>query len=346
MAHMEVENNTGFAFDCLFIANEDGQPIAVPIVKATYALSALAKTSFAEEQEPLEMAGKHWGDPDMSSYKYEPEIAFTKPTTDLVLIGHAYPAKAGDTQVDVTFRVGEVEKTVRVFGDRYWIKKLGLTIMSKPEPLEPVPLIYERAFGGWDSAEPDPMTSKFELRNPAGVGFMRAEFEEGMRLPNLEDPKRLLKVYGDTPPPAGFGFVGPHWHPRAKLAGTYDEAWQKTRAPLLPTDFDPRFFNAASPGLIAPEYLMGNEAVVVENASPSGQMSFHLPGVQPPKIRVQLQGREDELLETNLDTVIVNTDENLLLMLWRTNLVLRNGPHDVVAIEITAEGAPAPAETP
>ena len=346
MAHPVVENQTRSAFEPLFLADEEGRPLLVPVVKATYDIFPQSPLTPAEEQVPVNAPGEHWGNPETSSYKYEPETAFTKPGTDIVLIGHAYPAEKGDRQVDVAFRVGQVEKTVRVFGDRYWIKKLGLTIMSKPEPLEPLPLIYERAFGGWDSAEPDPMTSKFEPRNPAGVGFLRTEFEEGMRLPNIEDPKRSLKHYGDTPPPAGFGFTSPHWQPRAKLAGTYDEAWQKTRAPLLPTDFDPRFFNAASPGLIAAEYLTGNEAVVVENASPGGRMSFHLPGAGPPKIRVQLRGREDELLETNLDTVIVNTDENLLLMLWRTNLVLRNGPHDVVAIEITAEGAPAPAETP
>jgi len=88
---------------------------------------------------------------------------------------------------------------------------------------------------------------------------------------------------------------------------------------------------------------MGDEPVLIENATPNGRLEFILPGVRPPKIRVQLRGRGDAQLETNLDTVIINTDENLLLMLWRTNLVLRNGPHDVVAIEITAEGAPAPA---
>ncbi len=48
----------------------------------------------------------------------------------------------------------------------------------------------------------------------------------------------------DKPPPAGVGYV-PAWHPRATFAGTYDEAWRKKRAPYLPADFAPRFFQAA-----------------------------------------------------------------------------------------------------
>jgi hypothetical protein len=342
MVHAVTTNLTPFAVDGLFVADMDGRPLIVPIVRGTYAICDARRLPLANEQITINMAGKHWGQPERSSYKYEPETAFTKLSTDVVLIGHAYPTREGETEVNVTLRVGELEKTVRVIGDRFWEKFLGITTSTPPQPFEKMPLIYERAFGGWDSAEPDPMTSQFEPRNPVGVGFKRTAFEPGMPLPNLEDPKRPLNFYGDTPPPAGFGFISPHWLPRAKYAGTYDEAWQMNRAPLLPVDFDLRFFNAASPGLIASEYLKGNELVEVTNASPGGRIAFRLPGIRPPKIRVQLRGRPDAHLETNLDTVIINTDENLLLMLWRTNLVLRNGPHDVAAIEVTCENAPRP----
>jgi hypothetical protein len=58
---------------------------------------------------------------------------------------------------------------------------------------------------------------------------------------------------------AGFGFISPHWQPRAGLAGTYDASWQASRAPLLPVDFDRRHLNAVSPGLVAPGYLRGGE---------------------------------------------------------------------------------------
>ncbi|MEZ6138543.1 MAG: DUF2169 domain-containing protein [Pirellulaceae bacterium] len=318
------------------VADRHGREIVAPLLKATFALSISTKPALSENQAEVCMAGVFNSDLDAASYKYEPETAYTKSTTDVVLVGSAHPTQRNQTHADVRVRVGDaVDKTVRVFGDRTWIRRLGMIEKSHPAVIDqPIPLIYERAFGGWDAAEPDPMTSRFEPRNPVGVGFKRMEFEDGLPLPNLEDPRRPLNMYGDTPPPAGFGFISPHWQPRAALAGTYDKRWQETRAPLLPKDFDERFFNAASPGMITKEYLRGDEAVLIENATPSGRLSFQLPGVPPPKVRVQLRGLPDVLLQTNLDTVIINTDEMLLLLLWRAHVPLRSGPHDVAAIEV------------
>lgn len=336
MGHAEIENQTPFELAPLFIADENGRPLLTTVVKATFAIVG-ASIKVADEQLPVNLSGEHYGDPDTSSYKYEPETAFIKPATDVVLIGSAYPQRSNDRQVDVTLKVGEnLKKTVRVFGDRTWVKRLGAVDMTNPEPLERVPLVYERAFGGWDSAEPDPLASKFEPRNPVGCGFKRNEWEEGLPVPNIEDPKNLLRIYGDTPPPAGFGFTSPSWVPRTQYAGTYDQKWEDERSPLLPTDFDVRFFNAATSGLISDDYLRGDESVFIENTSPNGSVNFELPGLSAPQIRVQLIDREDELLSTNLDTVIINTDEKLLFMLWRANVVLKNGPHDVQSMQITA----------
>jgi hypothetical protein len=328
----------------LFSQSEDGEPLLVPIIGTAFRIEGNQLLP-AEPQLEINLAGECRGKPDESSYKYEPEMAFIKPATDVVLIGNAYAQKVGSTQVDVGLYVGPLEKVVRVIGDRYWVKTLGMAFMSPAEPFESIPLIYERAFGGWDRSNPDPEKHTFEPRNPVGTGFRgkRGKFEEGIRLPNLEDPRHPIMGYGETPPPAGFGFVSPNWQPRASFAGTYDEAWMKDRMPLLPKDFDRRFFNAASPGLIASGYLNGDELVLIENASPSGRISFNLPGVAPPRCRVELKGRKDETLETRLDTVIINTDENLVFLVWRAHILLRSGPHDVVSIEVQSESVPASA---
>ncbi|MBW2690371.1 MAG: DUF2169 domain-containing protein [Deltaproteobacteria bacterium] len=342
MTHPAVENKTPFAFEPLFLADEEGRPLFVSIVKATYHIDEGTRLSLAEEQIPVNTGGEYWGDPEKSSYKYEPETAFIKPATDIVLIGHAYAPKPGVTKVDVNLRVGPMQKVVRVVGDRYWAKSFGITSMTRPRPFERIPLIYERAFGGWDRTNSNPDKHTFEPRNPVGTGFRgkRGKFEEGIRLPNLEDPRHPLKGFRGRPPPAGFGFTSPHWRPRAGFAGTYDKAWMKQRMPLLPTDFDKRFFNAAPLDQVAPGFLKADVAVEVINASPSGRISFNLPGIRPPQCRVELRGRKDHQLETRLDTVIINMDENLLFLIWRTNLVLRSGPQDVVSIEVSAEGLP------
>jgi hypothetical protein len=219
---------------------------------------------------------------------------------------------------------------------------LGSITSTEPQPLERIPLIYERAYGGWDRSDKNPKKHKFEPRNPVGTGFLtgRNHFLEGIRLPNLENPRRPLRGWRDRPAPAGFGFTCPNWQPRAKLAGTYDKKWMKQRMPLLPTDFDYRFFNAASEGLIAPGYLNNNEPVMVENATPGSRLFFHLPGVPPPQCCVELRGGHNQQLQTRFDTVIINTDDMLLILIWRTNLGLKNGPEDVVSIEISGEGIP------
>jgi hypothetical protein len=235
--------------------------------------------------------------------------------------------------------VGPVKQVAQVFGERVWYRALSKVSMTKPQPFETMPLTYESAFGGMDRTHSTQHGHPFEPRNPVGRGYRhrKGKFEEGIRLPNIEDPRCLIRSQHDTPPPVGFGFTSPNWEPRARFAGTYDEAWDKTRKPLLPKDFDRRFFNAAPSALIAPSYLKGDEPVRVMNASRHGPLAFALPGVQPPVVRVQLRAQPDQPPASVLDTVIVNTDDDRLEMVWRAQVGLRDGPHDLVALEVTCE---------
>jgi hypothetical protein len=341
MSHPLIENKTRFEFAPVFVTNEEARPLAVFPIKSTYRITSNG-LEVSPEQLAVNLTGEYWGDPDVSSYKYEPEGVPFKPATDVALIGHAYAQNGGTRSVEVSLRVGPVAKKVRVVGDRTWLSTFGFKRAAAPEPFERIPLIYERAFGGWDRSNKNPKKHQFEPRNPVGTGFRsrHGKFEEGVRLPNLEEPGLHAKGYHSRPPPTGFGFTSPHWQPRAKLAGTYDVKWTNERMPLLPKDFDPRFFNSASPGLIAPGYLAGNEPVLIENATPGGRLAFNLPGIPAPKCRVVVRGKEDQDLETKLDTLIINTDDNLLLLIWRSNLVLKRGPEDVLGIEIKADGMP------
>lgn len=339
MGHPSVTNQTPFAHELMALADEELRPLLVLVVKATYAIRPEG-LKLAEEQVPVQVAGLPWGKPEESSYRYEPECAFTKLATDVVLLGHAWAPNQKTRELLVSLRVGPLEKSVRVLGDRTWQRRLGFISMTKPLPFERIPLVYERAFGGWDRSEPEPHQHAFEPRNPVGVGFRASSrsFEEDLRLPNLEDPNDPLERFGQRASPAGFGFLSPHWQPRAAFAGTYDETWDKARKPLLPKDFDRRYFNAASPGLVAPGYLQGNEPVVITNASLQGALTFSLPGQLPPTPTVELAGTADAHPEMRLDTVILDTDEDHVLVLWRGHLTLAEGIHDVRAVHITAPG--------
>ena len=335
MSHPNTDNKTGFAFEPVFVTDHEAKPLLVAVVKATFQIQGSEKLRLAEKQLPVNLAGEFWGKPDNSSYKYEPEGAMFKPRTDVALIGHAY-GNRNDKHVIVSFQIGPLRKVARVTGDRFWVRTAGVIHKTRPEPFDKIPLIYERAFGGWDRSRKDSKAQRFEPRNPVGTGYRSwaGKFEDGIRLPNVEHPWRRLRRYHQTPPPVGFGFTAPHWQPRARFAGTYNEKWQRTRMPALPNDFDFRYFNAASEGLTAPGYLNGNEPVYIENAAAEKRLYFHLPGVAPPACKVELRGGISHTIHTVLDTVIVNTDDRILLLLWRSRLSLRRGPEEVVAITV------------
>ena len=339
MGHPAINNKTPFVLETLFLADEDGHPVLATVVKATYQIVADSHLILAEKQTSVSLTGEYRDEPELASIKYEPEIAFFKPATDIVLIGHAYAPRQGTTQVDVSLEVGRLKKTVRAFGDRWWMKSMNTIAQTQPVPFERIPLIYERAFGGWERNDPDPDKHSFEPRNPIGVGFKtnKEYLKDAMRLPNLEDPGQLIKDIMDKPKPAGFGFIAPHWQPRAALAGTYDKTWMEQRMPLLPKDFDRRFFNAAPVDQVVSGYLKGNESVEIMNVSPRGKIGFNLPDVPPLQCRVAVRNQDVQNIQSLLDTLIINTDENLLFLIWRANLALRNGPHDVASIEISLD---------
>jgi hypothetical protein len=338
MPHAEVRNQTPFAYTPIVVSDEEGAPQYVSLVQAEYSFSDPARLVLLEEQATPNVAGEWYGDPAESSMRLEPQFAFVKPATDVVLLGHALAPHLGATSMQVGITVGPLRKLARVFGDRYLVTRSGASSMSAPTPFERIPLIYERAFGGWDRREEDPAQHTYEPRNPVGTGFRSgaARGDEELLVPNLEDPEDPFDGFGNTPTPAGFGFVSPNWQPRLALAGTYDEAWDQNRKPLLPKDFDRRFYNAASRGLIAPGYLSGDEPVALLGVTEEGRIGFHLPRVPPPVCTIHLRAGKRANLATNLDTLVVDADRRVVTLQWRATLPLRDGPHEVIAVDVLA----------
>jgi hypothetical protein len=340
MGHPIVDNRTPFAFEPAFLADEEMRPLLVTLVRATFEIAG-PRLLLAEKQAPVCLAGElHGEDAATSSWRLEPETAFVKLATDVVLLGHAYAPRAGATEVAVGIQVGPVSRSLRVVGDRWWVRGAGGMAMSPAQPFEKIPLTWERAFGGFDATAGSPEAPAFDPRNPVGTGYRAhaGHHEDAVRLPNLEDPADPVRAFAHPVTPAGVGFTSANWQPRVSLAGTFDAAWSRDRAPLLPRDFDRRFFNAAAPGMIAPGLLRGDEPVTVVGASPHGTQRFRLPGVPRPVCRVALRRGPEAVVQTQLDTVVVSADEGKLYLTWRGHTALRNGPHDVQAITIETPG--------
>jgi hypothetical protein len=307
---LQIDNHTPFVPGIAVFPDRKAIDTLYVIVKAT--MNLRPRIGLAATQLPVTIADEYYEDPANSSLKQVSDMHIGKPGTDVLLIGNAWGLNgAATTQADVTVSVAERRKTVRVMGDRSW--KGGAP--SAPAPFTSMPLVWERAFGGVHKAD-DRVYS--EERNPIGCGFRgkRALDEfEGQPVPNLEDPAAPLRSLGQNPAPACFAPVSPSWLPRRAYAGTYDARWQKSRAPYLPDDFDPRFLQCAAPELTFDRYLEGNEPVEIHGASSTGPIGFALPTARP-IIEVTIAGAAQEAW-ANLETLLIEPDENRASMTWR-----------------------------
>jgi len=315
---MELINHSPYTAGIVVDVDRDGADTLVLLVKASFDIMPNGDLRVSPEQREIEWADVYAGEPGASSVLYESDATWGRTGTDIALVGHAYPQRAGDRQVDVGLRVGQMEKRARVFGDRYWERMLGSVGISAPEPFEKIPLVWERSFGGVDSTSADPKDHDQEARNPVGRGFRAKNSQtdlDGMRLPNVEDPSHLISDPTDHPSPIGFGFVAKSWAPRVGFAGTYDDAWQRARAPLLPDDYNPRFTVAASEGLWATNGLFGGEVLDLVQMTPSGRLRCTLPTVNI--LASYLAKVPPTNLNMHLAVVFIDTDLMTLTLLWQ-----------------------------
>ena len=273
----------------------------------------------SEEQLPPPTEDVYWGEPGLTSLRYEGQTAYVRPGTDIYLNGQAWARRGRPVhQMDVRLQVGSCRKVVRIFGDRRWIRGILRLRPSTPQPFESMPLVYERSFGG--IAQPKgAKPPSYEPRNPVGRGFYDSRREARHQpLPNLEDPARLITRWTDRPFPAGFGPIARNWQPRLGYAGTYDDPWVENRAPLWPLNFDVRFFQAAPAELVVQPFLTGGEPVRLEGCSPDGAFAFTLPRYRL-LVKSTFHHRVDRRLAV-LDAVRLEPDEGTLTLIWRATI--------------------------
>lgn len=307
---LQLENKTPFKAAIAVLPDRAGIDTLYVIVKGTVTLRP--SLSLAEEQVPVTMADEYYDDPATSSLRHESEMHLGKNGTDVLLIGSARaPEGKAVTRVQVGMSVAGRQKAILVTGDRVWQRGQP----SSPKPFESMPLVWERAFGG---VHRNRDKVQAEDRNPVGCGLAggrSADDMEGMPVPNLEDPATPLQQVGQTPVPACFAPVAPSWLPRRAFAGTYDQRWQRSRAPYLPDDFDPRFFQSATPEFAFDRYLQPGEPVQVVGVMPEGLISFTVPESYL-RIAVTVAGSTQEP-PVNLETLSIEPDENRACFTWR-----------------------------
>ncbi|MDY0272291.1 MAG: DUF2169 domain-containing protein [Advenella sp.] len=162
------------------------------------------------------------------------DLAMPKPEPEFLVSGQAYTAfQEEKRQCAVKARVGELEKDLLVFGDRFWVNNE----ISRPQPFESMRINWANAFGG----------PSFE-RNPEGKGAAPEPFNGTLvqRLPNIEGLRNRVSDSRKQYEPEGFGAINITWPQRFSLVGTYSEQWRQHEFPGFFSDMNPAIFNAAS----------------------------------------------------------------------------------------------------
>lgn len=328
---MRLTNETPFESGWTMGFMPDGREAVVVAVKATYRLRSEkgAPPILAEGQEKLREADEFGDDPATDAPRYENDFALFKPRCDVLVKAQAYAPQGRPTRrVDVGLRVGGLEKTFSVVGPRVWVH--GWTGTNSSDPLEFVvqPISYDTAFGGTDVEPEPPNRIETYFPNPAGIGFCKFKKNlDGMRMPLTEERGAPIREPMGSYTPMALGPIGRSWAPRFRYAGTYDARWQETKLPFLPDDFDFHYFQAAPPDQTMP-YPAGGEPIALVNLSREGRLVSELPRTKVFVTFLRKKGRVVEVA-ANLDTVLIEPDDNRLCLTWRVRHLLARDPFEL-----------------
>jgi hypothetical protein len=298
----------------------DGRWQITVVVKATYVWDKVGNTVPADPS-PILDTDEFAGEPSTSGLLRASDLGPMKPRCDVLLVGDLrFPQPVTMTEVQLT--VGScINKRARVFGERVWLPSaLADLVPSTPKPVTSVPIAWERAYGGSDPTDP----RHVDARNPAGSGVAKdPKTLHGKPAPQIEDLDKPIGARMGVPSPIGFGPIAPHWQARVALAGTYDEAWQRSRRPLPPADFSPEFFNVAPLDQRLDRYVPG-EIVRLTSMTAAGFDQFRLPDARFPVTIVTAEELSESV--ATIDTVIIEPAQRRLSLLGKAQTELAGGP--------------------
>jgi len=267
-----------------------------------------------------------------------------KPKAELLVTGNCYTGEREKGSEYVRVQLGPAEKRLidkklYVFGDRKW-NMLG---PSEPTMFSRMPVDYAHAFGG----------EKFPL-NPIGKGLGNVKDESGADihpLPNIEDPKHIIKSTGDRPTPAALSAWDLTWPAHfEKKMGTYDAKWVEKNGFALADDIDFSLFNVAPPDQRVDEFFSGTEDIRIENMHPDKRVvEAKLPGFKA-RCLVQFKAEHEKEqkfhdLQLRTDTIHLFPHHERAIVFMRGTLEIHTTDGTDVELVLAAledDGAPKP----
>lgn len=314
---MKIKNLTPYLVGTVVGSARPPRPAMTVVARATFEVSGegALRTVDREEEEPrpLSAAVHRDDDDDLTGGPLAPnDFAEFKPHAEVLARGSCHAPRGAVTECPVKITVGDWSKTLRVTGRRIW--------GGAPHPFTKMPLDWTHAYGG----------ATYE-KNPSGRGHDADEMPNVFHASDV--PSR-----GSALEPAGFGPVNRRWPQRArKLGKEYGDEYRRTRSPFYAADFDPTFFQEASPDQWF-TYLRGDETVSFHNLHPDASVVHAtLPGVRVRAFCRDGAGAFREI-PMSLDTVFADLDARRLELTWRGRVeVTDDDLEDVATLLVAAE---------
>jgi uncharacterized protein YjbI with pentapeptide repeats len=257
-----------------------------------------------------------------------------KNNAELLVQGSCFGANGkavNASKVSVSF--GSISKELMVFGDRHWIKSLGVSWgVTEPNAFTEMPVSYAHAFGGKDHTP-----------NPVGKGMdeIDVDGEKVMPLPNIENPAHLIGSPNDKPHPVSLSRTDIMCEQRMLNAGTYDQKYIETRMPGFPDDLNFDYFNDAARDQWVEGYFNGDERYEIHNMNPKHALiRGQIPGVYGRAfVNHQVNGKVIfKEIPTQLDTVWLFPGSKLGVMIHRGTIeVVEDDATDIKQILIANE---------
>ena len=302
------------------------EQLAMVIIKAAYAIDIETGALTPLKKKPvIEVADQHEGEPLKSGLTIAGECSPPKVGGEFYIHGATLAPPSAETtaaeaSVALTLSNGnKISKTIRAVGKRKWQGSWLLPGMSQPEPLKPISLAYENAYGGTDTEADTKEKFPSYLANYAGRGYVTdAKRCNGVELPQLETAP-FINSPSDKPQPAGFGPIPVFWSPRRAEQGTADIEAAKRGGCPYGADAQASMHNVAPVNQRFPEPWQGGEVVTLTNIL-SGSTYGKAVNITLPNITPQLSIAESEHttpLTAVFDTFWIDAKKNQLYLIYR-----------------------------
>ncbi|NTX05824.1 DUF2169 domain-containing protein [Myxococcus sp. CA040A] len=328
-------NETPYKAEATAVIDKMGERHWTVVAKGTFNINDDGSVRLAKEQVAPLLTPEYRGTPGQSSLLYDADMTPSKPGTDIILNASAY-VSGGTSATEAPVAVRALtrnrllfDKRLLVHGERRYRRVFGQVRPSSPAPFRSLPIVYERAYGGFDDTDPEGRRQKLFPSNPIGTGMAaRSEHLVDKPVHNVE------YLGGHTKTTAGLGAICSYWSPRRELAGSYDDTWTRSRKPLLPWDHDERHHLCAP----ADQQLMPHPPMDLRfelvNLTPKGLLRLALPLVYLAFTTRFARYRNKAPVEhrARLHTVIIEPDKAKLILVWHTSLACH---HDIDDIDAT-----------